>query len=71
MKGKFVTQEIICDFKEHLIWEERSAETVEKYTRDVKASSVFAGDMRNGYPHQRIALYNVRGCEMRKGYCEL
>ena len=21
MKGKFLTQEIICDFKEHLIWE--------------------------------------------------
>lgn len=37
MKGKFLTQEIICNFKEHLIWEERSAETVEKYTRDVKA----------------------------------
>lgn len=49
----------------------RSAETVEKYTRDVKAFSVFAGDIRNGYPHQKIALYNVRGCEMRKGCCEL
>ena len=40
MKGKYLTQEIISDFKENLILEERSAATVEKYIRDVKA---FAG----------------------------
>ena len=31
MKGKYLTQEIISDFKENLILEERSAATVEKY----------------------------------------
>ena len=42
MKGKYLTQEIISDFKEHLILEERSAATVEKYIRDVRAFSAFA-----------------------------
>ena len=41
MKGRFLSQEIIFDFKEHLILEERSAATVEKYIRDVKAFSAF------------------------------
>ena len=40
MKGRFLSQEIISDFKEHLILGERGAATVEKYIRDVKA---FAG----------------------------
>ena len=42
MKGRFLTQEIISDFKEHLILEERSMATVEKYIRDVRAFSAFA-----------------------------
>lgn len=41
MKDRFLTQEIICVFKEHLILEERSAATVEKYIRDVKAFAAF------------------------------
>lgn len=41
MKGSFLTQEIISDFKGHLILEERSAATVEKYIRDVKAFAAF------------------------------
>lgn len=41
MKGRFLSQEIISDFKEHLILEERGAATVEKYIRDVKAFSAF------------------------------
>ena len=41
MKGRFLTQEIISDFKEHLILEERSTATVEKYIRDVKAFAVY------------------------------
>lgn len=41
MKGKLLTQEIIFDFKEHLILEERSAATVEKYIRDIKVFSAF------------------------------
>ena len=42
MKGKLLTQEIIFDFKEHLILEERSEATVEKYIRDVRSFSAFA-----------------------------
>lgn len=41
MKGRILTKEIISDFKEHLILEERSTATVEKYIRDVKAFSAF------------------------------
>ncbi len=41
MKGRFLTQEIISDFKEHLILEERSTATVEKYIRDIKAFAVY------------------------------
>lgn len=41
MNGRFLSQEIISDFKEHLILEERSAATVEKYIRDVKAFAAF------------------------------
>ena len=36
MRGRFLTQEIVSDFKGYLIWEERSTATVEKYIRDVK-----------------------------------
>ena len=42
MRGRFLTQEIISDFKEYLILEERSRATVEKYIRDVRAFSAFA-----------------------------
>ena len=41
MKGRFLTRETILTFKEHLILEERSAATVEKYVRDVKALAVY------------------------------
>ena len=41
MRGRFLTQEIISDFKEYLILEERSRATVEKYIRDVRAFSAF------------------------------
>lgn len=42
MKGRFLTAEIIAGFKEHLILEERSTATVEKYIRDITAFSAFA-----------------------------
>ena len=41
MKGKYLTQKIISDYKESLKLEERSAATVEKYIRDVKAFSAY------------------------------
>ena len=37
MKGRFITAKVIAEFKKHLILEERSEITVEKYIRDVKA----------------------------------
>lgn len=33
MKGRFITEKIIVEFKEHLILEEKSEITVEKYIR--------------------------------------
>lgn len=44
MKGRLITAKVIAEFREHLILEERSKATVEKYIRDVNAFSVFAGD---------------------------
>lgn len=41
MKGRYVTAKAIAEFKEHLILEERSEITIEKYIRDVKAFSVY------------------------------
>lgn len=42
MKRRSITAKAIAEFKEHLILEERSAATVEKYIRDVKAFSEYA-----------------------------
>ena len=41
MKGRIITARMIAEFKEHLILEERSEITIEKYIRDVKAFSVY------------------------------
>ncbi len=37
MKGRIITAKMIAEFKEHLILEERSEITVEKYIRDVNS----------------------------------
>lgn len=44
MKGRFIAAKTIAEFRKHLILEERSTATVEKYIRDVNAFSVFTGD---------------------------
>ena len=44
MKGRVITAKEIAMFKEHLILEERSAATVEKYARDVRAFAAYASD---------------------------
>ena len=41
MKGRAITAKIIAEFEEHLILEERSMTTVEKYIRDIKAFAVY------------------------------
>lgn len=46
MKGRVITAKEIAMFKEHLIFEERSAATVQKYIRDVKAFATYVvGDI--------------------------
>ena len=44
MKVRILTRELISDFKEHLILEERSAATVDKYIRDAKSFAIYAGE---------------------------
>lgn len=46
MKGRLITAKVIAEFREHLILEERSKATVEKYIRDVNAFSAFIGNMK-------------------------
>lgn len=41
MKGRIITAKTIAKFKEHLILEERSEITIEKYIRDVKAFTAY------------------------------
>lgn len=44
MKNRILPVDFILKFKEHLILEERSVATVEKYIRDVKAFSDYVGE---------------------------
>ena len=44
MEERTLTADIICQFKEHLILEERSENTIEKYMRDIKAFVAFLSD---------------------------
>ena len=41
MEGRVITAKIIAEFKEHLILEERSVATIQKYIRDVKAFTAY------------------------------
>lgn len=43
MRNQKITQDLIHDFHRHLILEERSPATVEKYLRDIRAFAAFAG----------------------------
>lgn len=44
MKGRFLSEERIEEYRQHLISEEKSDNTIEKYLRDVKAFAVFLED---------------------------
>ena len=44
MKGRFLTDERIEEFRQYLISEEKSDNTIEKYLRDVKAFAAFLED---------------------------
>lgn len=41
MEGRVITAKMIAEFKEHLILEERSVATIQKYIRDVKAFTAY------------------------------
>ena len=55
MKGRFITAKAIAEFKEHLILEERSKTTVEKYIRDVKAFAAYA--QNGGITKETVIAY--------------
>ena len=42
MEGRVITAKMIAEFKEHLILEERSVATIQKYIRDVKSFTAYA-----------------------------
>lgn len=44
MEERTLTADIICQFKEHLILEERSENTIEKYLRDIRAFMIFLSE---------------------------
>lgn len=43
MKGRFLSERLIEEFGKHLVLEEKSTHTVEKYLRDVRAFAAYAG----------------------------
>ena len=55
MKGRIITAKMIAEFKEHLILEERSEITVEKYIRDVKAFAKYA--QNNAVTKETVIAY--------------
>ena len=55
MKGRLITAKTIAEFKEHLILEERSEITVEKYIRDVKAFAKYA--QNNAVTKETVIAY--------------
>lgn len=55
MKGRIITAKMIAEFKEHLVLEERSEITVEKYIRDVKAFAKYA--QNNAVTKETVIAY--------------
>ena len=61
MKGRLLTAAEIAEFTEHLVLEERSAATVEKYVRDVRAFAAYAPDGTLPDPERTRALLQPTG----------
>ena len=55
MNGQFITAKTIDEFREHLILEERSATTIEKYIRDAKAFAAYVGS--NAVTKETVIAY--------------
>lgn len=66
MESRFLTEQILAEFKEHMILEERSLATVEKYIRDLKAFMKYANgaeltkEIVIGYKKHLQSIYAVR-----------
>lgn len=66
MQQRVLTSENIIDFKKHLVEEEKSAITIEKYIHDVTAFMIYAGgeaitkDVVLAYKQELIEKYAVR-----------
>ena len=60
MEGRVITTEMIAEFKEHLILEERSVATIQKYIRDVKAFTAYAQNSVIAYKKYLQENYAVR-----------
>ena len=43
MKGRTISEKLIEEFEKHLVLEEKSEHTIEKYLRDVRAFAVYSG----------------------------
>lgn len=55
MKGQIITARMIAEFREHLILEERSEITIEKYIRDVKAFAKYT--QNNAITKETVIAY--------------
>lgn len=55
MKGQIITARMIVEFREHLILEERSEITIEKYIRDVKAFAKYT--QNNAITKETVIAY--------------
>ena len=65
MKGRFITARMIAEFREHLILEERSEITVEKYIRDVKAFSAYTQNA--AITKETVIAFNA--CKYKQSIC--
>lgn len=73
MKGRILTQQIIYEFKEHLISEERSGVTVEKYIRDVKAFAVYVNGAeitKETVTQRRFSGFMLIQISLKRKLCE-
>ena len=55
MNGRKITENVILNFENHLSEQEKSPTTIEKYIRDVRAFSAFAG--RKTITKETVILY--------------
>ncbi len=55
MEGRVITAKMIAEFKEHLILEERSVATIQKYIRDVKAFTAYV--QNSAITKERVIAY--------------